>query len=104
MMIPELVLTTIADVMEIKHINRFIVKYGIPKFFSHQRLWVKTFMEDKKELTAENLSFGLIPSINAAARLADAVHAANFLISPDYLSAKNWLNYLTLIIRYTLAW
>lgn len=94
MMIPELVLTTIADVMEIKHINRFIVKYGIPKFFSHQRAWVKTFMEDKKELTAENLSFGLIPSINAAARLADAVHAANFLISSDYLSAKNWMNYL----------
>lgn len=94
MMIAELVLTTIADVMPLKHINRFIVKYGLPKFFWSQRSWVKVFVEGRKEITAEDLSFGLIPSINAAARLADALDAANYLFSPTYGAAKQWLSYL----------
>lgn len=94
MMIAELTLTTISDVMPLKHINRFIVKYGLPKFFWSPRNWVKAFVEGKQELTAEDLSFGLIPSINAAARLADALDAANYLFSPDYGVAKQWLSYL----------
>lgn len=95
LMIAEITLTTISDVMPLKHINRFIVKYGLPKFFTSQRAWVKTFTEGKKELTAEDLSFGLIPAINSAARLADAGDAANFLFSPNYGVAKQWFGYLT---------
>ena len=94
MMIAELTLTTISDVMPLKHINRFIVKYGLPKFFMSPRNWVKVFVEGRNDLTAEDLSFGLIPAINAAARLADALDAANFLYSPNYGVAKQWLSYL----------
>ena len=94
MMLPELVLTTISDVMPLKHLNRFVVKFGLPKYFSSQRSWVKAFMEDKTELSAEDLAFGLIPSINAASRLADAKDAANYLWAPSYMVAKEWLNYL----------
>ena len=94
MMIAELALTTISDVMPLKNINRFIVKYGLTQFFNTNRNWVKVFAEGKDEILAEHLSFGLIPSINAAARLADAVDAANFLYSPDYGTAKQWLSYL----------
>lgn len=94
MLSAELCLTTIADVMPLKHINRFIVKDALPKFFTSPKPWVKAFMDDKKELSSEDLSFGLIPSINAAARLADAVDAANFLYSPDFRTANNWLIYL----------
>ena len=95
LMIAEITLTTISDVMPLRHINRFIVKYGLKQFFVSQRSWVKTFTEGKKELLAEDLSFGLIPAINSAARLADAGDAANFLYSPNYGIAKQWFGYLT---------
>lgn len=94
MLSAELCLTTIADVMPLKHINRFIVKDALPKFFYSNKAWVKAFMDSKKEVSAEDLSFGLIPSINAAARLADAVDAANFLYSKDFRTANDWLTYL----------
>lgn len=61
MFLPELVLTTISDVMPLTGINRFIVKYGLGHFFKSDRMWVKLFMENKKELRAEDLAFGLIP-------------------------------------------
>ena len=94
MMIAELTLTTISDVMPLRNINRYIVKYGLPRFFWSERAWVKVFTEGKRELLAEDLSFGLIPAINAAARLADALDAANYLFSPNYGIAKQWLSYL----------
>ena len=95
LMIAEITLTTISDVMPLKNINRFIVKYGLPRFFYSNRPWVKVFTEGRTEVLAEHLSFGLIPSINAAARLADALDAANFMYSPSYEIAKQWLAYLT---------
>ena len=94
LMISEITLTTISDVMPLKNINRFIVKYGLTRFFYSNRPWVKVFVEGKQEVLAEDLSFGLIPSINAAARLADALDAANFMFSPSYQLAKQWLAYL----------
>lgn len=94
LMIAEITLTTISDVMPLKNINRFIVKYGLPRFFYSNRPWVKVFTEGRTEVLAEHLSFGLIPSINAAARLADALDAANFMYSPNYEIAKQWLAYL----------
>lgn len=94
MLVAELTLTTISDVMPLKNINRFIVKYGLTQFHTSPRSWVKAFAEGKPEILAEHLSFGLIPSINAAARLADAIDAANFLYSPNYGVAKEWLSYL----------
>ena len=94
MMAPELTLTTIADVIKLQGLSRFLVKDGLKKFYTSSRNWVKVFMEDRKEVDAEALAFGLIPCINVAARLADATHAANFLVSPTYQIAKEWYNYL----------
>ena len=94
LMAPELTLTTIADVIKLQGLSRFLVKDGLKKFYSSPRNWVRVFMEDRKEVDAEALAFGLIPCINVAARLADATFAANFLVSPTYQTAKEWYNYL----------
>jgi len=94
--LPELALTTISDVMPLNGINRFIVKLGLAVFPTHHRQWVKTFfdMHDRPNVTAEDLSFGLIPAINVTSRLTNAEESAMFLTRDNHWESKEWLNYI----------
>ena len=94
--LPELCLTTISDVMPLTGINRFIVREGLKVFNSHHHQWVKTFwtMHDKDNVTAENLAFGLIPSINCTGRLTNAEESAMFMAQTDPKQSMVWLTYL----------
>lgn len=94
--LPELALTTISDVMPLTGINRFIVRNGLHVFPTHHRQWVKTFFEmhDRPNVTAEDLSFGLIPSINVTSRLTNAEESAMFLTRENHWESKEWLTYI----------
>ena len=97
--LPELCLTTISDVMPLKHINRYVVKEGLKLFNTanlHHRQWVRSFHETKKgeTITAEDLGFNLIPSINVAARLSNAEEAAIFLTRENRADSLEYLAYL----------
>ena len=94
--LPELCLTTISDVMPLTGINRFIVKEGLKIFPTHPRQWVRTFYQyfDKPNVTAEDLSFNLIPSINVTSRLTNAEESAMFLTRESYVESMQWLSYI----------
>jgi single-stranded-DNA-specific exonuclease len=94
--LPELTITTISDVMPLKHINRFIVKNGLNYMLSSNRQWVKTFINTHKlnEVLAEDLAFKIIPSINVTGRLTRADESALFLIQTDYIQSNQWFGYI----------
>jgi single-stranded-DNA-specific exonuclease len=94
--LPELTLTTISDVMPLKHINRFIVKQGLQYLKYSNRRWVQTFLNTHKltEPLAEDLAFKIIPSINVTGRLTKADESAAFLIQDDYIMSNQWFGYL----------
>ncbi len=94
--LPELCLTTISDVMPLTGINRFVVKEGLKVFPTHHRQWVMTFYKvfDREKITAEDLSFNLIPAINVTSRLTNAEESAMFLTRNDSKESLTWLNYI----------
>ena len=93
---PELALTTISDVMPLNGINRFVVKEGLKAFDSHHRQWVRTFFKvfAKSKVTAEDLSFNLIPAINVTSRLTNAEESAIFLTQHTPEGSLTWLKYI----------
>jgi len=94
--LPELMLTTVSDVMPLLNINRFIVKEGLRLASNHHRQWIKSFIETTKKdcIDTDDLGFNLIPAINAAARMANAEEAAIFLTQEDRETSMKWLMYL----------
>jgi len=103
--LPELMLTTISDVMPLTGINRFIVKTGL-KYIKDTRnngwtnkQWLNTFVQNCKswDITSEALAFGFIPALNAAARMAKAEYTAYYMIETDMVKSREWFDYLNAI-------
>jgi len=93
---PELMLTTISDVMPLKHINRFVVKEGLKVVNSHPRQWLRTHCNvlGKTEITAEDLAFSLIPMLNSTGRLTSAEESGIFLTRENPIDSTKWYEYL----------
>ncbi len=76
---------TVADVMPIVGLNRFIVKTGLDVMNSTPRLGVRALLDiagqGDKTVSAGNISFMLAPRINAAGRIDTADIALKLLIS-----------------------
>ena len=79
---------TVADVMELTGINRFIVKTGVDVMNTSKRVGIAALYDvaglGTKEVTASSISFMLAPRINAAGRIESAMTAIKLLLSTDY--------------------
>ena len=78
---------TVADIMPLTGVNRRIVKTGLALLQQTERPGVAALLEEsgfaEKTLTAENISFGLAPRLNAAGRMDSATGALELLLSED---------------------
>lgn len=83
---------TVADVMELTGINRFIVKTGVDVMNTSKRVGISALYSiaglGEKEVTASSISFMLAPRINAAGRIESAMTAIKLLLSNDYDEAQ----------------
>ncbi len=83
---------TIADIMDLKGINRQIVKAGLELINNTDRPGLAALLEvcgfGESEITAENIAFGISPRLNAAGRMDSAVAALELLLCEDEQEAK----------------
>lgn len=74
---------TIGDVMPLIDENRTFVKYGLRVINEGNRIGLKTLIENKRlklgNITSENISFIIVPNINAAGRMERATLAVKVL-------------------------
>lgn len=84
-------LGTVADLMPMRDENRALVADGLARLNEHPRPCISaligTAKPDGKPLTSTNLSFSLIPRLNAAGRMGDAECALDLLLSDDFEEA-----------------
>lgn len=73
----------ISDMMELKDINRTILKIGIKKLNSSKRVCFKAIKElfCKENFTYEDISFLIAPLLNSSGRMQDAITSYHFLKS-----------------------
>lgn len=90
---------TVADVMPLTGENRTIVKAGLRLLQDTDRPGFAALLEEAgltgKAVTAENVSYGLAPRINAAGRMDSAVKALQLVLSEDPDRAAQLAHYLT---------
>ena len=81
-------LGTVGDVMPLLGENRRIVRRGLRQINDDERPGLNALREvsgtSSKDLKATDLSFGLVPRINAAGRMGSPLRAFNLLISEDF--------------------
>ncbi len=78
---------TVADVMPLTGENRTLVKAGLRLLGQTERPGLEALLEQTglagKSITAENISYGLAPRINAAGRMDSAVTALQLVLCED---------------------
>ncbi len=84
-------LGTVADLMPMLMENRALVAHGIARMEEQPRNCIAALLGTSgvagKELTATNISFSIIPRLNAAGRMGDAQPALDLLLTDDYEEA-----------------
>ena len=87
---------TVGDIVPLVDENRTIVKYGIRKLNEGSRPSMKSLAEAISigEITSENISFGIVPHINATGRMGSAGNAVNLFLSSDDTSIKKYVDIL----------
>jgi single-stranded-DNA-specific exonuclease len=85
-------LGTVADVGPLTGENRFFVKMGLEKLNKTQNIGLRALAESAKlkfgSLDTESLSFGLIPRLNVAGRLGNAMMSLELLTATDSSKAQ----------------
>ena len=80
-------LGTIADVVPLLGENRLIARKGVELIQYTDRRGMAALIRasglDEKDITAENVSFGIAPRINSSARIGSAAEAVNLLLTED---------------------
>lgn len=79
-------IATVGDIVPLIDENRAIAKLGIDKINNGDCLNSLTFLKNKLELdtiTSTDISFKLVPRLNACGRMNDAIKVFNFLIQSD---------------------
>ena len=81
---------TIGDVMPLVDENRTMVKYGLIKINQRSRTSIAALLEglSLNRVLSENVSFGIVPHINASGRIGDAQDAVELLIANDIDKAR----------------
>lgn len=84
---------TIGDVVSLTGENRFLVKAGLQRLNSDERLGILSLKENagitNKEVTAGNVAFMLVPRINAGGRLGLSQKSVKLLLSENAEETKN---------------
>ena len=84
-------LGTVADLMPMRDENRALVADGLSRINNNPRPCIAALLGQTgsagKSVTATDLSFSLIPRLNAAGRLGDAQVALDLLMSDDFDAA-----------------
>ncbi|NLY03419.1 MAG: single-stranded-DNA-specific exonuclease RecJ [Campylobacter sp.] len=96
-MLDLIVIAIIADMMELRDLNRLLVKMGIKKLNSSTRpcfgviknFYAKDFFE------FDDISFLIAPLINSTGRMFDATLSYNFLRAKTYKEANYYLDRIT---------
>lgn len=85
-------LGTVADLMPLRGENRALVADGIARMNAHPRPCIAALVGvcnvAGKELSSTNLSFSLIPRLNAAGRMGNADLALDLLMADDFEAAQ----------------
>ncbi len=83
---------TIGDIMPLVKDNRVFVKRGLKSINNSDRAGINALCEASglanKEISAGNISFGLVPRINAAGRLGLSSDSVTLLTTEDYSEAQ----------------
>ncbi|WP_297193431.1 single-stranded-DNA-specific exonuclease RecJ [uncultured Campylobacter sp.] len=89
-----LAIAIIADMMELRDLNRVIVKKGIELINSSKREAFKVLKShyQKNKFELENISFLIAPLLNSTGRMDDAKLSYDFLRAKDKEEAKALLN------------
>lgn len=87
--LPLVAIGTVGDVVELIGENRTLVAMGIElikegKNNGVQKILDSMSINDKKNITSENIAFGIVPRINAAGRLDSPLSALKVLISSPF--------------------
>jgi single-stranded-DNA-specific exonuclease len=90
---------TVADVVPLVDENRVMVKHGLMSLKSRPAAGIAQLMQiggliDKRELTSEDIAFGLAPRLNAAGRLGQAQLGVELLVTDDVDRAKSLAQYI----------
>lgn len=83
---------TVADVVPILDENRIIVKYGIETIKKTKNYGLRALIDicgiDKERISTGQISFGIVPRVNAVGRISDASLGVKLFISEDVNNAK----------------
>lgn len=82
-------LATVADQMELKGINRSLVKEGLKRWPSRVRPAFQYMATLMKSYEARDLAFSVAPKLNAASRMGQANKALNFLLAKSIEEAQS---------------
>ncbi len=76
---------TVGDIVPLLDENRTLVKYGIERINLGKRKSLKRLTEaiSIDKVNSENITFGIVPHINAAGRMASAMTAVDLFMSDD---------------------
>lgn len=89
-----LTIGTVADVVELSGENRLFVQAGLPQLADSYRPGIRALLElaglSDAPLTAERVSFGISPRINAAGRIASADIAVELLLTEQESEAAEY--------------
>ena len=87
-------LGTVADLMPLTGENRALVAYGIKQMNTNPRPCILALASvagaDSNSFTSDNISFSLIPRLNAAGRMGSPFAALDLLLSDDPEEAKDF--------------
>ncbi len=87
-----LAIGTIGDIVELKGENRIFVKRGLQSIANTERQGLRALIEasglGEKVINSGNISFGIVPRINAVGRLGSSGKSVELLLTEDYKEAK----------------
>lgn len=83
---------TIGDIVELKNENRVFVKRGLKSIMNSDRAGIDALVQNSglagKNITAGNVSFTIVPRINAVGRLGLSGKSVELLLTEDYNIAE----------------
>lgn len=100
-LLPLVAIATVGDMMDLEKENRILVKEGIKRINQDLNIGVKKLKNIYKieEIKSENLSFQIIPTLNADGRLDTAYKAASLLYGNNIKDLEMILKELSKLIK-----
>jgi single-stranded-DNA-specific exonuclease len=91
---------TIGDIVPLIDENRTLAKYGLYELNKHDRLGIKLLVEaismNSISLRSDQIAYCIVPHLNAAGRMKDAVIGVDLLLSTELTRAKKLASELVL--------